>query len=280
MGRPATRRAELVKHLLLTGLGLLFLLPFLAAVSTAFKRPSDVLLLPPRLMPHPVDIANFRQVLTSFPFAAWFRNSLIVSVLFTVGQLFSCSFMGFALSWLRFRGQTLLLLVILGTMMIPFQVIMVPTFLLMKWLGWLDTLYPLWVPAFFGGLTGAFGVFLMRQAFLGLPRELIDSGMIDGCQPLQLYWYVCLPPLRAYLAVLGVLSFMTSWNDFLKPILFITSINRMTVTGGMSFFQAEWHVDWGSLTAGALVSVVPTVLLYLMAQRYFVDAAVTSGLKG
>ncbi len=157
---------------------------------------------------------------------------------------------------------------------------MVPQFILMQKLGWLDTLLPLWVPAFFGGVGGAFGIFLLRQGLLTIPKDFFEAAIMDGANPFDLYWRIAMPLIRPQLTVLAVFSFMSSWNDFLAPIIYITSPEKMTVTGGLSFFQAQWHVYWNQLTAGALLAMLPTMVLYLLAQRYFIEAGFSSGIKG
>ncbi|MCL5074615.1 MAG: carbohydrate ABC transporter permease [Chloroflexi bacterium] len=267
-------------YLLLTVIAIIFLSPIFWMLKTALTRTGDLFLMPIRIIPNPMVFTNFQTIWHNYPFPRFYLNSFQVAILATIGQLLSCSFTAFALTNLKFPGRNLLLIIILGTMMIPFQVIMVPLFILMSKLGWLDTLLPLWVPPFFGGITGAFGIFLLRQAFLAVPRELIEAAAIDGGNLFDLYWRICLPLAKPHLAVLGVFAFMTSWNDFLGPIIFITHTDTMTVTGGLSFFQAQWHVYWSELMAGTFLAMIPTLIIYIFSQRFFIETIATTGLKG
>jgi multiple sugar transport system permease protein len=261
-------------------LGFVFLLPIASMISTAFSRPGDIFLTPPRLIPSPAVLDNIEAIWRDLPFLAFYRNSFQVSVLATAGQLFSASFTAFALAYLRFPGRGLLLAIVLGTMMVPYHVTMVPLFILMSKIGWLDSTLPLWVPSFFGGTVGAFSIFLLRQAFLAVPRELAEAATVDGANPLRLYWQIFLPLARPQLAVVAVFAFMTSWNDFIGPLIFINSPEKMTVTGGLSLFQSQFNVYWTLVMAGALFAMLPVLVLYILAQRYFVETVATAGLKG
>ncbi len=265
---------------LLSIVGIMILIPVWTMVVTALTPEGLVFTQGTRLWPAQVSRENFDQLGSQFPFLRWYWNSFVTASLFTIGQLFSCSITAFALSFFRFRGRDLLLVLVLATMMLPFQVLMVPLFWLMKTLQLTNNLAALWLPAFFGDVTGAFGIFLLRQAFLQIPRDLAEAAVIDGANPITIFARVYLPLVTPFLAVLTVFSFMMSWNDFVRPIVYITEISNMTVTGGLSFFQTQFHVSWGPLMAGALAAMAPTLLLYVFAQRYFIRMAVASGLKG
>ncbi len=265
---------------LLSVIGVIVLIPVWTMVVTALTPEGLVFTQGTRLWPAQVSRENFDELSKHFPFLRWYWNSFITASLFTVGQLFSCSVTAFALSFFRFRGREVLLVVVVATMMLPFQVLMVPLFWLMKNLHLTNNLASLWLPAFFGDVTGAFGIFLLRQAFLQIPRDLAEAAVIDGANPATIFLRIYLPLATPFLAVLTVFSFMTSWNDFVRPIVYITDISNMTVTGGLSFFQTQFHVSWGPLMAGALAAMAPTLLLYVLAQRYFIRMAVASGLKG
>jgi multiple sugar transport system permease protein len=202
------------------------------------------------LWPEHATMANYSNLFQQFPFLSWYRNSIIVAILFTAGQLFSCSLTAFALVYFKLRGRNLILLFALGTMMLPFQVLMVPLFLIMKTLGWLNTLYPLFVPAFFGDVTGAVEIFLLRQAFMQIPKDFAEAAYMDGANPIQIFYQIYIPLTKPFFTVLSLLSFMTSWNDLTRPLVFINERSLMTVTGGLSFFQTEFHIQWGAVMAG------------------------------
>ncbi len=276
----ASRIRRAGEYALLGIIALIFLLPVWSMVVTALTSEGTLFSQGATLWPAHPTLVNFRHLLGRLPFLRWYLNSTVVAVLFTLGQLFSCTFAAFALGYFRFRGSQAVLILILATMMLPFQVLMVPLFLLMKALGWLNTLVPLWAPAFFGDITGAFGVFLLRQAFLQIPRELAEAASLDGASPWRVFTRIYAPLARPFVIVLAVFSFMTAWNDFVRPIVYITSTSRMTVTGGLSYFQTQFSVNWGGLMAGTLLAMLPTMVLYLVAQRHFTSMTLTTGLKG
>lgn len=257
-----------------------FALPLVSALSLSFTPSRDLFLGGIHLLPPDPTLSNFSQALHQEPIFRWYANSITVSVLFTVGQIASCSLTAFGLVWIRTRLSGILFAIVLVTMMLPFQSIMIPLFEVMKTLHLLNQDASLWVPAFFGDITGAFNVFLMRQAFLQVPKELGDAAKIDGCGAFGVFWHTYLPNTVPYLAVVTVFSFLNSWNDFIRPIVYITSVSRMTVTGGLSFFQSQWNVEWGPLMAGTVLAILPTLVLYLFTQKYMVEIASSSGIKG
>ncbi len=271
---------NLLLTILLSIIGLAIIAPVWTMLVTALTPEGLVFIEKARLWPAQISTENFDALSASFPFLKWYWNSLSTATLFTIGQLFSCSITAFALSFFRFRGRDVLLVIVLATMMLPFQVLMVPLFWLMKTLHLTNNLASLWLPAFFGDVTGAFGIFLLRQAFLQIPRDLAEAAVMDGANPVTIFTRIYMPLVTPFLAVLTVFSFMTSWNDFVRPIVYITDIQNMTVTGGLSYFQTQFHVSWGPLMAGALAAMAPTLILYILAQRYFIRMAVATGLKG
>jgi len=258
-----------------------FIAPILSTLAVALTAPRDLFaggwstILPL----HPT-LANFRSAFDAVPFLEWYKNSIIVATLFTLGQLLSTSLTAYALVRIRFPGRGILLMVVVITLMIPFQTIMIPLFELMTRLHWINTLYPLWVPAFFGDITGAFGIFLLRQAFMSIPVSLADAARVDGASHGSIFYKVYLPLVRPQLAVVAVFSFMNSWNDFVRPIIYITGQQHMTVTGGLSNFQTAFNVQWGPLMAGTLMAMFPTLIVYMFAQRLFRQGVMTVGVRG
>lgn len=279
---PSWRRSvyNWLRYVLLCAIAVVFLAPIWWMFKTAVTPASEVLLSPVRVFPKPIDFSVFFEIWDTLPLLAFFRNSTVVSTLTTIGTVVSCSLTAFALTQFRFPGRSLLLVVILGTIMVPIHATIIPQFLFFSKIKWLDTLRPLWVPSFFGGFMGAFSIFLLRQALLGVPSDLFDAATVDGANPWQLYRLVALPLIRPQLAVVAVFTFMSSWNDFLAPIVFISSTDKMTVTGGLSFFRTSWHVYWNEVMAGALLAMLPTLVLYMFAQRQLVQANLQAGLKG
>jgi multiple sugar transport system permease protein len=268
----------LTLHVVL-GLGaLIMLIPFIWMVSTSFKTIDQVFTFPPNWIPNPFIWDNYPQAFTSVPFARWFLNSLQIAVLITIGQLFTCSLAGFTFARMRFPGRDPLFLVYLGTMMIPAHVTIIPIFVTMNWLKLVDTPWSLILP----GLTSAWGTFLFRQYFLTLPSELEDAAKIDGCGFFRIYRQISLPLAKPVLATLAVFTFMSSWNDFLGPLIFLQSKDQKTLTIGLLQFRAEFQglANWPVMMAGIVISTLPILIAFVIGQKYFVRGLALTGIKG
>jgi len=278
-----TRRAILI-GLLVAG-GLLMMVPFLWMISTSLKTRAEVFAVPPTLFPARPRFENYAEMWDALPFAGFFVNSVKLALLNTVGQLISCSMAAYAFAALRFRFRGPLFGLLLVTLIIPFQVVLVPNFVLYRLLphplstsgNWIGTQEPLWVGAFLGG---AFGTFLLRQFFLSIPRELGDAARVDGANPWQIYRSIYLPLGKPALATLAIFTFMWSWNDFINPIIYLRDVESFTLTAGLSLFQGQYVGKWPLLMAGALVSVIPMIILFVVAQRQFVRGIAMTGIKG
>jgi len=283
------RRLRTVRRAVLVGLliagGLVMIAPFAWMISTSLKTRAEVFVTPPTLIPIVPQWHNYADMWNALPFASFFLNSFKLAILNTVGQLVSCSMAAFAFSALRFRFREPLFALLLVTLIIPFQVVLVPNFILYRLLphpfsesgNWIGTHEPLWVGAFLGG---AFGTFLLRQFFLAIPHELGDAARVDGANPWQIYRHIYLPLAKPALATLAIFTFMWSWNDLIDPIIYLRDINSLTVTAGLSLFQGQYIGRWPLLMAGALVSVLPMILLFIVAQRQFVRGIALTGIKG
>jgi ABC-type glycerol-3-phosphate transport system permease component len=251
--------------------------PFLWMVSTSMKGQGDVFRYPPQWLPPNLDLQNYRTIMDVLPIGRMVLNSLTIAVSATIGQVASCALAAYAFARMRFRGKTMLYSVLLATMMIPPQVTMIPVFLIMKSLGWIDTLYALIVPAFFGG---AFGTFLLRQFFATIPLELEDAARIDGCGRFRIFWRIVLPLSRPALVTLALFTFMAYWNDLLGPVIYLSSIERATLTIGLANLQSgPMTTRYELLMAGSVLSVLPILLLLILGQRWFIRGVATTGLK-
>ncbi len=282
--RLRTARRAIFVGLLIGG-GLLMMAPFLWMISTSLKTRAEVFATPPTLFPIVPQWHNYPDMWNALPFGTFFVNSFRLAALNTVGQLISCSMAAYAFAVLRFRFREPLFALLLVTLIIPFQVVLVPNFILYRLLphpfsssgNWIGTQEPLWVGAFLGG---AFGTFLLRQFFLAIPRELGDAARVDGANPWQIYRHIYLPLARPALATLAIFTFMWSWNDLIDPIIYLRDIDSLTVTAGLSLFQGQYVGRWPLLMAGALVSVIPMIVLFVLAQRHFVRGIALTGIKG
>jgi ABC-type glycerol-3-phosphate transport system permease component len=259
--------------------------PFLWMIITSLKTRAEVFGSGPLEFPTGLHWENFDQMWNALPFGGFFVNSIKLAALTTVGQLVACSMAAFAFAVIPFRGRGPLFGVLLATLIIPFQVVLVPNFILYRLLphplsasgNWIGTQEPLWVGAWLGG---AFGTFLLRQFFLTIPRELADAARVDGANPWQIYLHVYLPLARPALATLAIFTFMWSWNDLINPLIYLRDLDSYTVTVGLAFFQGQFVGKWPLMMAGALVSLLPMIVLFVIAQRQFVRGIALTGLKG
>jgi multiple sugar transport system permease protein len=254
---------------------LIMIIPFLWMLSTSIKEQGATMTLPPQFIPDNITFLNYTQVAESFPIWKFLFNSFFVAVSSTLGQLLLCSMAAYAFSRLHFKGRDTLFLIYLATLMVPMQVTMTPQFILMKYLGWLDTYQGLILP----GLFNAFGTFLLRQFFLGIPKSLEEAAFIDGASHIRVFFQIILPLSKPALATLAIFSFMQSWNNFLWPLIIVSNQELMTLPLGLSILQGRWATDWNLLMAGVVISVIPILAVYLFAQKYFIKGITLSGIK-
>jgi multiple sugar transport system permease protein len=266
---------QIVAHILLALGGVAMVVPFLWMLSTSLKSDQQAYIFPPIWIPHPVVWANYQTVWEALPFGRFMLNSAIVSIAVTVGQLLTCSMGAFAFARLRFPGRERLFVLYLGTMMIPFQVTMIPVFILVKYMRWLDTFQGLIIPMIFS----AYGTFLLRQFFMTIPAELEDAAKIDGCSYWRIYWNIMLPLSKPALATLGIFVFMWSWNNFLWPLMIVNTLEMNTLPIGLSYFLGQYTIYWNLLMAGTTIALIPVLLAFFLAQRYFVEGITLTGLK-
>lgn len=255
-----------------------FIIPFLWVLSTSLKGNEQIFVVPPEWIPKTLHFENYAKVFERMPFLQYLRNSLLVTGLSILGTVLTSSLVAYAFACLRWPGRNVLFIVILVTMMLPLQVTMIPVFVLFKELGWLNTFKPLIVPAFFGG--GAFNIFLLRQFFLGIPRDLSDAARIDGCSEFRIYWNIMLPLAKPALATVAILTFMFSWNDFLGPLIYLSDSMKGTLALGLSMFVGQHATEWALLMAASVLMMIPMVLLFFFFQRYFIQGFMMSGIKG
>jgi multiple sugar transport system permease protein/sn-glycerol 3-phosphate transport system permease protein len=257
----------------------LLLLPFFWLLSTSLKRPGEVYQFPPVWLPPSPQWGNYVQALQLVPLHRYALNTFTIVGGVMVGTVFSCSFSAYGFARLRAPGRDLIFMVLLATLMLPGAVTLVPTYLLFNSLGWVDTLLPLIVPAFFGN---AFFIFLLRQFYMSVPRELEEAATIDGAGPFRIWWYIMLPLSKPALATVAVFTFVATYNDFFTPLIYLTDDSRRTIAVALSYFQGSPRVgpQMHLLMAAVALSIIPPLVLFLAAQRYFVRGIVTTGIKG
>ncbi|MGX1770571.1 carbohydrate ABC transporter permease [Nocardia brasiliensis] len=262
-------------YVALVGIGWCALAPILWALSGSLKAEGEVA--EQRLLPVRPRWSNYTEVFELLPLGRMLVNTAVYAACVTAGQVFFCSLAGYAFARLRFRGRELLFVAYLGTLMVPLTVTVLPQFLLMRALGWVDTPWAMIVPGLFGS---AFGTYLMRQFFATLPVELEEAAILDGCTPWQIYWRVLLPHTRPALMVLAVLTWITVWNDFLWPLVMLQRTEIATATLGLVRLQGQYHTQWPLLMATAMVILLPLLIVYAIAQRAFIHGIAMSGLGG
>ena len=271
------KRSDLLYHAALVALLVLFLGPFFWLVSTSFKTDAAMFRLPPQWLPQPVTFDHYRQVFLHFPFFRYLYNTLVIVALSTAGTLLSCSLAAYAFSRLHWPDRALFFGLILATMMIPSQITSIPLFILFSELRWIDTFLPLTLPAFFGS---AFFIFLLRQFFATLPEELLEAARLDGASEWQIFARVVLPLSRPALVTVTIFSVLGSWNDFMGPLIYLTSEGKRTLALGLAHLNGVQGTEWGMLMAAALLMTLPAVLLFLIAQRFFIEGIALTGNKG
>jgi len=284
---PAARRARVGRALgraltyaALIGLAVLFMSPFLWAVSTSLKETAEIYSSPPTLLPRSPQWTTYLRVWELAPFARWVLNSVVIVVASTLGSVLTASLVAYSLARFRYRGRDLLFAVTLGTLMLPAQVTLIPQYLLFHQLGWTNSSLPLWVPAWFGG--GAFAIFLMRQFMRTLPRQLDEAALIDGAGFARIYWSILLPLCRPALTTLTIFSAIEHWNDFLGPLVYLNSPEKFTVALGLNAFQAVSDMKYPQeylLMAASVMTIVPAIVVFFSSQRYFMEGIVLSGVK-
>jgi multiple sugar transport system permease protein len=279
MPGPVLRRRRLPFsgwHLLLMPLALIFVLPLVQMVLTSFMSTEEINQFPPKLIPTSLHLDGYRALLTETPVLRWFGNTVLVSTISVVSHLVLCSTAGYGFARLKFAGRGLAFLVIIATVMIPIQLLMIPTYLMFARIGIVDTVAAAFVP----WLASAFGIFLMRQFFLALPAELEEAALIDGCTTWRTFRSIVLPLARPALATLAIITLLWSWNDLLWPLVAISDDSRFTLQVGLANFQGTRRTEWSQLMAGNVIATMPLILAFLFAQRRFIATMTFTGLKG
>ncbi len=282
--RPTSRRGRrrvvrgLLFGVILVG-AVVIMIPLAWMIATSLKQPGEVYLYPPVWLPNPPQWGNYIEVLTVANFSRYFANSALVSGFTVLGSVLSCAMAGYSFSRLRSPGRNLIFLILLSTLMLPSTVTIVPTFVVFQRLDWLNTFYPLIVPSFFGN---AFYIFLLRQFFMTIPLDLEDAGRIDGASSRQIFARIMLPLATPALMTVAIFSFIGSWNDFFYPLIYLNSEDMYTVALGVANFQGSTRVgpQMQLLMAASFMATVPVLIIFFLAQRFFIRGIVFTGIKG
>jgi ABC-type glycerol-3-phosphate transport system permease component len=277
---PAQVFLRFVGYAVLVMVAITMVVPFLWMITTSLKTPGTEFGFPPQILPNEFNTQSYQTLFLNLPFGQYFINTLLISLLTVVGQLIVCSLAAYGFARLNFIGRDLLFLLYLATMMIPFQITLIPLYLIVTGLGWVNTYQGLIIP----GISSAFGIFLLRQSFLSIPRDYQDAARIDGANEFTIYWRIFLPLNGPALTTLAVFSFMGVWTDLLWPLLVARSENMRTLELGLAYFNARPNAftqpNWPLLMAGAVVVMIPVLIIYFVAQRYFIQGISLSGVRG
>ena len=280
-----TRRRKMVgaaekflTMLLLILIAVIILTPLAWLVSTALKEQKQIFTYPPEWIPNPAVWSNFPDSTTVYPFIRYATNTTIIAGLNIAGVLITASMAAYAFARLQFPGRDLIFMILLSTLMLPFTVLMIPRYIQFRELGWIDSWLPLIVPNWFGG--GVFFIFLLRQFFRTIPRDLSDAAKLDGASEFRIFWQIVLPLSKPALAVVAVFVFLDTWNDFLGPLIYITSPEKYTVSLGLSQFLGNYTSQYAYLMAASTMMILPTIAVFIAAQRYLVHGVVLTGVKG
>ncbi|MGJ3249766.1 MAG: carbohydrate ABC transporter permease [Elainellaceae cyanobacterium] len=264
-------------YVLLGAIALVMLLPLIWLVSTSFKSPTeDIFQFPPQFLPQQPTLQNFVRVWQTNPFGRYLFNSTFVAVLTVALNLLFCSLAAYPLARLNFRGRELIFTSIVATILIPFQIVMIPLYILTVQLGLRNTYLGIIFPA----IASAFGIFLLRQAFQGVPKELEEAARIDGCSDLGIWWHVMVPSVRPALVTLAIFVFIGSWSDFLWPLIILDRPEYYTLPLGVAKLAGSFSLDWRLIAAGSVISIVPILIVFIFMQRYIVPTETGSGVKG
>lgn len=254
------------------------IIPIFWMVSSSLKSWSEVLAVPPTWLPHPPKWSNYLQGWTALPFSTFLINSCLVTGLAVLGDVITSSLVAFGFARLKSRKSGFLFMMVLATMMIPYQVIIIPQFILFKFFGWVDSLKPLFVPAFFGW---PFFIFLLRQFFMTIPGELDDAARIDGCSTWRIYWNIMLPLCKPALATVAIFSFIANWNNFMAPLIYISSQAKYTLPLGLNLFRGRiGGTQYHLVMAVSVLTLLPIIVMFSFAQKYFIRGITLTGIKG
>lgn len=271
------RLKPIPKYVLVIVLSIVFFSPFLIMVTTALKTNADAFQLPVKLFPREVIWNNFPEAMAKIPYVRYMMNTIFITLLSVIGQMVATPLVAYSLAKIKWKGAPIISALIMGTMMIPYTVTMIPLYKIWSRLGFTNTYVPLILPTFFGS---PFYIIIMRQFFAGLPNSLMEAAKIDGAGEFKRYIAIALPLSRPALTTVGIYAFINAWSDYLAPLIYINKTEKLTLSLGLQGFLNQYSVDWTHLMAAATIFVIPVVIFFLFFQRNFVEGIATSGIKG
>ncbi|KEZ48817.1 carbohydrate ABC transporter permease [Metabacillus indicus] len=254
------------------------ILPLFWMISTSLKSGDVVFQIPPQWFPETLQWENYKRAVTDIPFFLYLKNTVVITGFRMFAEVFVSAFVAYGFARFNFPGKNIWFFILLSTIMLPGEITMIPVFIMFSKIGWIDTFYPLIVPAFFGGQ--AVFIFLLRQFFASIPKELEESALIDGASRFQIFYRIFLPLSKPALITIALFSFQGSWNDLLGPLMYLNSSDKFTLQLGLAMFNGMTKVEWGPLMAASLLVLIPTIAIFFSLQKYFVEGITVTGIKG
>jgi multiple sugar transport system permease protein len=270
------RRKKILTYVVLIGIGLFFVFPFIWLLDTSVKSDMQIFKYPPQWIPKPFLGSNYTKALTTIPFMHYVFNTVKIVILAVLGNIISAPVIGYAFSKLHWKGRDKVFVLVLATMMLPFQITMIPLYSMYVKMNWINTVLPLVVPDFFGK---AFFIFLMRQFFMTIPDDLSEAARIDGASEFKIFSRVILPLAKPAVVTVGLFAFIWSWTDFMGPLIYLTDNSKWTISIGLSQFTSSHGLDWSLLMAGSAMFMLPMIILFFLMQRVFIEGITMSGIK-
>lgn len=274
--KKRVKASQIILHGILALGALMMIFPFLWTVSSSLKNTSQIFLVPPAWIPHPFQWSNYLDSLTAMPFGTAYWNSFYITGVVVLSTLLTASMAAYAFAKIRFPGANVLFILFLATMMVPKQVTMIPLYIVIGKIGWLDSHLSLIVPS---ALFNAFAVFLLRQFIMGIPKELEEAAIIDGAGYFRIFWSIILPLIRPALAAVGIFVFLGSWNNFLDALIYLNTPEKFTVPLLLNTFKGLYVADWALMMAGTTISVIPVLIIYIVAQKQIIEGVTITGIK-
>lgn len=269
-------KPKYLSHIVLVAGAIIMVFPFIWTILTSFKTMAETIAIPLVIFPSSFDLTNYKDALTNLPFLTFFRNTLIVAITKAIGQLAFCSLAAYAFARIKFPGRNVIFILYLSVLMIPYQIFIIPQYLIMMDLGWLNSIKALIVP----GLFSAFGTFLLRQFFMTLPKEIEEAATIDGCNHFRIYSQIMMPMVVPGLIAVCIFTVLSSWNDLLWPLIVNNSPEKLTLAAGLAFLRGEHSTNYPVLMAGSLMAILPMILMFIFLQKYFIEGIAITGVKG
>lgn len=266
-----------ISYILLFAGSIVMAVPFIWLIRSSLMEPKQIFTFPPEWIPNPFVWANYKNALTAAPFFTYFKNTMFIVVFVMVGTLLTSALSAYSFARFNWPGKKIMFYLLLSTMMLPYAVTIIPNFILWNWLGFINTPVPLIVPAWFGG--GAFNIFLLRQFFMTIPKELDEAAIIDGANYFQIFFKILLPLIKPALAVIAIFTFMGTWNDFLGPLIYLSDSDKYTLAIGLAQFKGNYAAQWNYLMAASTVVIMPIIVLFFVCQKYFVQGITLTGMK-